>query len=44
MSKCALCNKVEDERNIQEQAGYALCLSCDSRHTDEELKEILDGA
>ena len=44
MSKCALCNKTEDERNIQEQAGYPLCVSCDSRYTDEELKQILDRA
>ena len=40
---CQLCNKLEDERAIQEQCGYFLCLSCDGKYTDEELCEEMEG-
>ena len=40
---CQLCNKLEDERAIQEQCGYSLCLSCDGKYTDEELCEEMEG-
>ena len=42
MDICELCGKREDERNIQEQAGYYLCLSCDCKHSDNELLTIMD--
>jgi len=42
MSKCQLCDKQEDERNIQEQAGYSVCLSCDCKYTDNELNAIME--
>ena len=37
---CEICGKNEDERNIQEQSGMNICLSCDGRYSDEELKNI----
>ena len=39
---CELCGKHEDERNIQEQGGYYLCLSCDCTHSDNELENLLE--
>jgi len=42
MSKCQLCDKQEDERNIQEQSGFYLCLSCDCKHSDNELVAIME--
>lgn len=36
---CELCGKKEDERAMQEQCGLSLCLSCDGKHTDQELRE-----
>lgn len=39
MSKCQLCSKEVDEREIQEQIGFSLCLSCDCKYTDQELTE-----
>ncbi len=39
MDTCQLCGKHEDERNIQEQMGYAICLGCDGLYSDEELEE-----
>ena len=39
---CELCNKHENERNIQEQAGYYLCLSCDCKYSDNQLLTIMD--
>ena len=44
MAKCRLCNKHVDERNIQEQCGVFLCLSCDGLYTDEELMEKIQDA
>ena len=41
MNNCELCNKLEDERSIQEQAGFNLCLYCDSMYDDEELKLLM---
>lgn len=41
MSKCQLCSKEVDEREIQEQIGFSLCLSCDCKYTDQELIEII---
>tara|TARA_Y100000004_G_C8795842_1_gene361260 strand:- start:183 stop:344 length:162 start_codon:yes stop_codon:yes gene_type:complete len=40
-SKCQLCGKYEHERDIQDQAGYQLCLACDCAYTDEELKQLM---
>ena len=40
--KCDLCNRYEDERNIQEQGGYTLCSLCDCLYTDEELIEKIE--
>ena len=40
---CELCGKHEDERNIQEQGGYYLCLSCDCKHSDNELLAIMEN-
>jgi ribosome-binding protein aMBF1 (putative translation factor) len=37
---CEICGKNEDERNIQEQSGMNICLSCDGRYSDEELQNI----
>jgi hypothetical protein len=39
MDTCQLCGKHEDERNIQEQMGYTICLGCDGLYSDEELEE-----
>ena len=39
---CELCGKREDERNIQEQVGFYLCLSCDCKHSDNELLTIME--
>ena len=36
---CQVCGRQEDERAMQEQCGIPLCLSCDGKYTDEELKE-----
>ena len=41
MSKCQLCSKQVDEREIQKQIGFSLCLSCDCKYTDQELIEIM---
>ncbi len=41
MSKCQLCSKEVDEREIQEQIGFSLCLSCDCKYNDQELIEII---
>ena len=41
MSPCELCNKLQDERGIQEQAGFNICLSCDCLYDDEELKLLI---
>ena len=41
MSNCELCNKLEDERSLQEQAGFYICLSCDGMYDDEELKFLI---
>jgi hypothetical protein len=40
MDTCQLCGKHEDERNIQEQMGYTICLGCDGLYSDEELMNI----
>lgn len=42
MSNCKLCNKQVDERETQEQAGFSLCLSCDSKYSDEELIQLME--
>ena len=34
---CKLCGKREDERAIQEQGEFSLCLSCADVYTDDEL-------
>ena len=39
---CQLCGKREDERNIQEQVGYYLCLFCSDMHSDKELLDIME--
>ena len=36
---CQLCGKREDERAIQEQGEFSLCLSCADVYTDDELIE-----
>ena len=41
MDICELCGKHEDERNIQEQMGYTICLGCDGLHSDEEIQELM---
>ena len=41
MSPCELCNKLQDERSLQEQAGFNICLSCDCLYDDEELKLLI---
>ena len=41
MSHCELCNKLQDERSLQEQAGFYICLSCDGMYDDEELKLLI---
>jgi hypothetical protein len=43
MDTCQLCGKHEDERNIQEQMGYTICLGCDGLYSDEELEEFVGG-
>jgi len=40
---CQLCNKLEDERAIQEQCGFNLCRSCYGEYSDEELCEKMEG-
>ena len=42
MSKCQLCSREVDEREIQEQIGFSLCLSCDCKYTDQELRIRLE--
>ena len=42
MDKCQLCNKLEDERNTQEQCGLSICLSCDGKYTDEEIFQLIN--
>jgi len=44
MDKCNLCNKEEDERNTQEQAGYSLCLTCSDQYSDDELILLMESA
>jgi len=39
MSNCDLCGKQVDERSMQEQQGYWLCLTCNGSHSDAELVE-----
>ena len=41
-TQCQLCGRYDDERNIQEQSGYYLCLSCDCMHSDKELDAIME--
>ena len=41
MSNCDLCNKLEFEKNLQEQKGSWLCPSCYNTYDDEELEEKL---
>ena len=42
MDTCQLCGKHEDERNIQEQMGYTICLGCDGLYSDEELQDKME--
>ncbi len=42
MDKCQLCNKREDERNMQEQCGFSICLSCDGKYTDKEIFSLIN--
>ena len=42
MAKCELCEKQEDERNIQEQANFQLCNSCNCIYSDEELINLME--
>ena len=42
MDTCQLCGKHEDERNIQEQMGYTICLRCDGLYSDEELQDKME--
>ena len=39
---CQLCGKREDERAIQEQGEFSLCLSCADVYTDDELKDLME--
>jgi|TARA_R100000084_G_scaffold74192_1_gene33317 formylmethanofuran dehydrogenase subunit E len=41
MSNCDLCNKLEFEKNLQEQKGSWLCPSCYNTYDDKELEEKL---
>ena len=43
MSNCDLCNKLEFEKNLQEQKGSWLCPSCYNTYDDEELEEKLQS-
>ena len=38
---CEICGKKEDERNITEQFGIWLCISCDGEYSDEELIKMI---
>lgn len=40
MSRCQICEKREHERNMQEQCGFNICISCDGLYTDEEILEM----
>ena len=40
-ANCDLCNKLEFEKNLQEQKGSWLCPSCYNTYDDEELEEKL---
>jgi len=40
---CQLCGKREDERAIQEQGEFSLCLSCADVYTDDELVDQIKG-
>tara|TARA_R100000458_G_C8139583_1_gene151331 strand:+ start:209 stop:397 length:189 start_codon:yes stop_codon:yes gene_type:complete len=42
-SNCDLCNKLEFEKNLQEQKGSWLCPSCYNTYDDEELEEKLQS-
>ena len=46
MNNCSLCNKQVDERETQSFSSdfleLSLCLSCDSRYSDEELIELIE--
>ena len=46
MDNCALCNKQVDERETQDFSSdfleLSLCLSCDSKYSDEELIELIE--
>jgi ribosome-binding protein aMBF1 (putative translation factor) len=46
MDNCALCNKQVDERETQDisldSLELSLCLSCDSKYSDEELIELME--
>jgi len=44
MNNCKLCNKEVDERDIQEQAGYSLCHTCNNEYSDEELISLMESA
>tara|TARA_R110000851_G_scaffold14605_1_gene49286 strand:+ start:701 stop:844 length:144 start_codon:yes stop_codon:yes gene_type:complete len=43
MSNCDLCDKQVDERSMQEQQGYWLCLACSGSYSDAELAEKMKG-
>ena len=47
MDNCALCNKQVDERQAQDFSSdffeFSLCLPCDSKYSDEELIELIEG-
>ena len=40
MSRCQICEKREHERNMQEQCGFNICISCDGLYTDDEILEM----
>ncbi len=46
MSNCKLCNKQVDERETQDFSSdfleLSLCLSCDSKYSDEELIQLME--
>ncbi len=39
--RCQMCHKSVDERSIQNQAGFELCMSCAYNYSDKELTEIM---
>jgi len=42
MDNCDLCNQTVDERSVQEQCDFFLCLSCYNKFDDDELKEQMN--